>query len=58
MTDCILVSFDKSEKDSRSVLIIGRRRINESTDIINAFQGEEAEKLYKRLITRKENQKK
>ena len=58
MTDCILVSFDKSEKDSSSVLIIGRRRINESTDIINAFQGEEAEKLYKRLITRKENQKK
>ena len=58
MTDCILVSFDKYEKDSRSVLIIGRLRINESTDIINAFQGEEAEKLYKRLITRKENQKK
>lgn len=36
------------------VLVIGRKRPNESIDIINAFKGEEAVELYERLITKKE----
>ncbi len=50
ITETILVGFDSSNEDN-SVLIVGRKRPNNSLDIINAFQGEEAEELYKKLIT-------
>ena len=53
-TDTILVGYDYSPGDANQVLIVGRKRPNESVDIINAFQGEEAEELYKRLTTKKE----
>ena len=36
--------------EDSSVLIVGRKRPNQSVEIINAFQGEEAEELYKKLI--------
>lgn len=39
---------------SGNVLIVGRKRKNESVDIINAFQGDEAKELYEKLITTKE----
>lgn len=35
------------------VLIVGRKRPNESVDIINAFQGEKATELYKKLTEKK-----
>ena len=35
------------------VLIVGRKRPNQSVDIINAFQGKEAEELYNKLIGKK-----
>lgn len=47
LVDTLLVSR------SGDVLIIGRKRPNESVEIINAFQGEEAEELYKKLIEKK-----
>lgn len=50
ITETLLVGFDSSNEDN-SVLIVGRKRPNNSLDIINAFQGEEAEELYKKLIT-------
>ena len=49
-TDIILVSFDYSNKDDQSILVVGRRRMNESVEIINAFSGEEAEELYNKLV--------
>ena len=39
---------------SGDVLVVGRKRMNESVEIVNAFQGEEAAELYKRLITKKD----
>jgi hypothetical protein len=33
------------------VLIVGRRGKEKEIDIINAFQGEEAEELYRKLTT-------
>ena len=36
------------------VLVVGRKRKNQSIEIINAFQGEEALDLYKKLVTKKE----
>ena len=52
LSDTLLVGVDFSKKD-KGVLIVGRKRPNESVDIINAFQGEEAKELYEKLITKK-----
>ena len=53
MVDSILVSVDFSNKNDTGVMVVGRKRMNQSVEIINAFQGDE------RLITakKKEGQK-
>lgn len=53
LSDSLLIGVDFSEKD-KGVLIVAKKRMNESVEIINAFQGEEARELYERLITKKE----
>lgn len=53
LSDTLLVSISFSDKDT-GVLVVGRKRKNESIEIINAFQGEEALELYKKLVTKKE----
>lgn len=56
MTDSILIGFDrKSDSIDQAVLIVGKKRPNQSVEIVNAFEGIEAIKLYEKLITRKEN---
>ena len=52
LEDTLLVGISFSEKDT-GVLIVGRKRKDHGTDIVNAFQGEEALELYKKLITKK-----
>lgn len=52
-TDTVLVSFDFSHGKDNSVLIVGRKRPNGHVEIINAFQGEEAEWMYQKLVTKK-----
>ena len=47
--DVILVSFDSTQGDI-PVLIVGRKRPNDSVDVISAFQGKEACELYERLV--------
>ena len=56
MVDSILVSVDFSNKDGNGVLIVGRKRMNQSVDIINAFQGDEARELYEKLVTKKKKE--
>lgn len=51
LSDTILVSFNRESPYSDSILIVGRKRKNESIDIINAFQGKEALDIYEKLIT-------
>ena len=51
----LIIGYDIDHPTNNAVLIVGRKRMNESIEIINAFQGEEATKLYKRLITKKES---
>jgi hypothetical protein len=58
VTDTILIGVDLADNDDTGVLIIGRKRMNQSVEIINAFQGEEAKELYKKLITKKDGDKK
>lgn len=57
VSDCILVSIEcELGKEDRGVLIVGRKRSNESVEIINAFQGADAMELYKKLTTVKEKE--
>lgn len=53
LSDTLLVSISFSDKDT-GVLVTGRKRKNQSIDIVNAFQGDEALELYKKLVTQKE----
>lgn len=57
MIDSVVVSVDFSNKNDTGVMVVGRKRMNQSMEIINAFQGDEARELYERLITKKEVKK-
>ena len=51
--DTLLIGTDFSNGEDIGVLIVGRKRPNQSVEIINAFQGEEAAWMYQRLIGEK-----
>lgn len=51
VSDTILVSVDFTNGKDTGVLVVGRKRPNQSVEIINAFRGKEAEDLYLKLIT-------
>lgn len=51
LSDTVLISFERESPDSDPVLIVGRKRKNQSVDIINAFQGDDTVELYNRLTT-------
>ena len=51
ITDTLLVSIDLSASENNAVLIVGRKKPNQSVEIVNAFVGEEAVALYKKLTT-------
>lgn len=48
----MVVSFDDQSNDE-PIMIVGKksRKMNQSLEIVNAFQGEEALELFKRLTT-------
>ena len=48
--DVLLVSYDNVSND-KPILIVGRKGKRGSIQIVNAFQDEEAEELYKKLTT-------
>ena len=49
--DTILVSVDFNGNGDLSVMVVGRKRPNQTVEIINALQGKEAEDLYSKLVT-------
>lgn len=51
LDDGLLIGYSRTDPFSDPVLIVGRSRMNGSAEIINAFQGEEAEELYDKLTT-------
>lgn len=53
INESLLIGVDFTNGEDVGVLIVGRKRPNQSVDIINAFQGKEAEELYKKLIGKK-----
>ena len=55
ITGSLLVGYDFSSNGDVPVLIVGRKKAKESVEVINAFQGEEAVELFKKLTERKGN---
>lgn len=49
-SDAVLVSFVQGNEP---LLIVGRKNIGETVQIINAFSGKEAEELYKKLVEKR-----
>jgi hypothetical protein len=57
ITECILVSYDNTNGKDNSVLLVGRKHSNKPVEIINAFQNKEADDLWKKLTTKKNQEK-
>ena len=49
--DTILVSVDFTNGKDLNIMVVGRKRLNQTVEIINALQGKEAEDLYSKLVT-------
>lgn len=56
ITDTLLVSIDLSPSEDNAVLIVGRKKPNQSVEIVNAFDDKEAVALYKKLTTVKKGE--
>ena len=56
LSDTVLVSFNRESPTSDPILIVGRKRKNQSVEIINAFQDDEAVELYNRLTAVKKSE--
>lgn len=56
-TTSLIIGYDIGHNSDNKVLVIGKRGPSGSVEIVNAFQGDEAEELYNKLITKKENNK-
>lgn len=56
ISDTLLVAIDFHDPD-HGVLVVGRKKPKQAIEIVNAFQDKEALELYKKLVTKKENNK-
>lgn len=52
----VIVSWDFRHGKDKSILLVGLQK-NRKVEVINAFQGEEAEEIYEKLTTKKEEEK-
>lgn len=48
-SDSLIIGYDSSAGKDGTVLIVGRKKPREAVDVINAFDGEEALELYKKV---------
>ena len=55
MVGSVIVSYDNQSNDI-PILIVGRKRKNQSVEVINAFQGDEDVELYTKLTTVKKSE--
>lgn len=54
MERSFVVSFSFNMGDpSKSVCLVGEKRMNQSMEIVNAFQGSDADDIFRKLTTKK-----
>lgn len=51
-TGSVIVSWNFSHGKDKSILLVGSQK-NGKVEIVNAFQGKEAEDIYKKLTTKR-----
>lgn len=55
MERSFIVSFSFNMDDpSKTVCVVGEKQMNQSAEIINAFQGSDADDIFRMLMTKKE----
>lgn len=52
-TESLLVSVTYDDNNKINLMVVGKKRRNEAVEIVNAFQGDDAARLYYELITKK-----
>lgn len=52
-TEALLVSVTYDDNNKINLMLVGKKRRNEAVEIVNAFQGDDAARLYYELITKK-----
>lgn len=52
-TEALLVSVTYDVNGKVNLMVVGKKCKNESVEIVNAFQGEDAVRLYNELITKR-----
>lgn len=53
--ESVIVSYDKIPGKDEAILLVGIKRPNQTVEIINALEGDEATDLWKKLVAVKEN---
>lgn len=51
----LIIGYSFNVRENTTVLIVGRKTVGQAVEIINAFEGKEAEELYLKLTTKKES---
>ena len=52
-TEALLISVTYDANGKVNLMVVGKKRKNESVEIVNTFQGEDAVRLYNELITKR-----
>lgn len=55
-TGSVIVSWDFSNGEDKSILLVGEKKPNQTFEIINAYQGKEARELHQKLTKKKYEQ--
>lgn len=50
----LIIGYSFNVRENTTVLIVGRKTVGQAVEVINAFEGKEAEELYLKLTTKKE----
>ena len=56
LNGALVIGYDFTNGKDKSVLCVGVRELNGTTTVVNAFQGEEAEALFKKLTEPKKKE--
>ena len=52
--DSCIISVDFTNGVDKSLMLVGKKKKGQAVEVINAFAGEEAQELWKKLTTPKE----
>ena len=55
MPESVIIIYVQNKDPKDSVLLVEKKRLNQSVEIVNGFQGIEATELWEKLTKKKEN---